>query len=496
MSDQEIAILIKAVDEATTTLKNIEKSIDNTAKSSEKANERLSSSFTQVQGAMLNLGQVAQGVHNIFEIQENSTRRLENAQDRLENASIRLKQANQALIDTNQKLLDIEKKHERDSLSLERAQLNLESAFNGVNEAIQKYGENSLEARQAVLRYKEAQMDLTDAQKLGEQKSKELAQAQQELKDKQDAIVISSNNLDRAQRQLDKTIQDLKWSYLDMGMQVLSVAGNIAVLSNALRTSSMASSLTSSSMGLAGLGGSLSALGPYALAAGIALGGLYLVMKTAPVKETTENFDKVKESVDALRNSANLADQAIGKLLEQEARLQDFYVNQGYSKSGPGMTMSGEELMSEESKTKLKGIQAITTSYFTRSIVGGKSEFERSIELANTAANNTFPNLDRQLIVTKDNVDKLGTYIGSDKKGSFPIVYSLGLASEAWNNMTELSIGDIGKIIESINSIPTEYVTVHRIVTVYGNDSSVKGGAVKAQATFGGGGFGGKGAGR
>ena len=255
--DEEITILIRAVDNASGTLKNIENSVKTTADKSSEANEKLGNSFTKVQGAMLNLGQIAQGVHNIFEIQENSTRRLENA-------TLRLQQANQSLADAEQKVDDIEKSHSRDGLTLEKTQISLEEAQKNFTETLNKYGATSLETRKANLQLQEAQANLTDAQDLGNQKAKELTKAQEDLKNKQDAVTIASNNVDRAQRQLDKTIDDAKWAYVDMGMQLLSTIGNLGTFVNSMKEVTVASKVMA---GVGGLGGVTAFLGgPWGLA--------------------------------------------------------------------------------------------------------------------------------------------------------------------------------------------------------------------------------------
>jgi exonuclease VII small subunit len=184
MADSEIQIVIKAIDEASATLKKIEGTVASSNKSIQKTTENTGNAFTRTQGALLQLGQAAQSVHNIFETWQRRTIMVENAQDRLENATLRLKQANEDLVQATSKLIDIEKKHERDNLRLEDAQLSLEEAQLDLNDAINQYGKNSLEARRASLNLKNAQLDLADAQKLGTQKSEELATAQEDLRER------------------------------------------------------------------------------------------------------------------------------------------------------------------------------------------------------------------------------------------------------------------------------------------------------------------------
>lgn len=60
----------------------------------------------------------------------------------------------------------------------------------------------------------------------------------------------------------------------------------------------------------------------------------------------------------------------------------------------------------------------------------------------------------------------LGFYVGSPTKGSYPIVYSLIQAQLQWVNMSAIAVSEIEKVINKLNQIPREIVTVHRIVTV------------------------------
>lgn len=221
MAEAELQVLIKAVDEMSGTLKRIE---NNTSK----ATTSLQNSFRSTQGAMLNLGQAALGVKNIFDIQENATRNLENATDRLENAKLRLKQATNDLEQAEKDLTDIQENQGKATLQLERAQLNLEDAQKAATFAINFYGKESRQAKEATIALKEAQFDLRDSQRAVRKESEDLAQAQQNIIDKQDAVQISTNNMERSQRALQKVINDNRFAFLNMGVQALAVAGNFA----------------------------------------------------------------------------------------------------------------------------------------------------------------------------------------------------------------------------------------------------------------------------
>ena len=55
---------------------------------------------------------------------------------------------------------------------------------------------------------------------------------------------------------------------------------------------------------------------------------------------------------------------------------------------------------------------------------------------------------------------------GSEKK-SYPMVWALNQVSDAWDMMAMVAINNIKLIIQDLNKIPREIVTIHRIITVY-----------------------------
>jgi methyl-accepting chemotaxis protein len=93
MADAEIAILIKAVDEATATLKKIEGQVEDTNKNIQKQTEETSKTFDKQMGSILVLGQAASSVDRIFDSYENMQLRVENATDRVANAQDNLRNA-------------------------------------------------------------------------------------------------------------------------------------------------------------------------------------------------------------------------------------------------------------------------------------------------------------------------------------------------------------------------------------------------------------------
>lgn len=346
MPDEEITILIRAVDDATQTLKRIETNLVSSGKNIQKTTENTGNSFTKTQGALLQLGQVAQSVHNIWETYESSQRMVANAQDRVENATIRLKNAQEELTNATRKLVDIEEKHARDELTLERAKISLKKATDNLKEAISDYGKDSLQAREATLDLKEAQMDLSDAQKLGAKKSQELSDASKDLQTKQENLKISQNALDIAQRRLEKTTNDVTWAYVSMGTQMLilvgqvpSIVSTLGGLSSVLGTGGVAGAASSaaSALGLGKLGlvGSLGALGGIGL---MAAGGILAI--PAIIDEMTAAADRAAIAMSKLNMQFGAPNPAQGGT--QAGFIQQPTYNLGPGEfAGPGGTALG-----------------------------------------------------------------------------------------------------------------------------------------------------------
>ena len=361
MADSEIQILIKAVDQVTATMKGIESSLKTSNSNVQKSNQSLSDSFSKVQGAMLNLGQIAQGIHSIFETQERVTRNLENSQDRLQNAELRLSQATETLALAQQKLSDIEENHAKDSITLERAQFKLTDAQKELKVYTDRLAEGvtfgekkQREYEEAILNVKEAQIDLTDAQNLGTKKAQELVEAAKSLKANQDAVTIANNQVERAERALAKTTEDAKWAYLDMGVQALSAAGNVGVFINTLSKTSAITTMTTE----AGLLTSAIGIGGLAATAGVAgaMLGLYLVLNglDKPAREANKVIEDQIAMYEALKLSVNYATGQILELMIMEERQKQYKAG----KWSPKLTMQnvGVPTLPAELQAQMKTI--------------------------------------------------------------------------------------------------------------------------------------------
>ena len=64
----------------------------------------------------------------------------------------------------------------------------------------------------------------------------------------------------------------------------------------------------------------------------------------------------------------------------------------------------------------------------------------------------------------------VGFAIGSETKGSYPMVWALGKASAKWGTMAKASQTAVSSIITKLAQIPKEIVTIHKIKTVYSSD--------------------------
>jgi hypothetical protein len=139
MAENEIQILIKAVDEATEVLKNIEKQVQTTGKNVEKTTKNTSKAFTKQTDSLLALGNAASSVDNIFDSYQNLQLRLENAservagaQDRLSDAQYRLYQVQNNANSSAEDLAKAQRDVESSTRSLTIAQNNQERANNAV----------------------------------------------------------------------------------------------------------------------------------------------------------------------------------------------------------------------------------------------------------------------------------------------------------------------------------------------------------------------------
>jgi hypothetical protein len=224
MTDAQVEILIKAVDEASAKIDKVQKNVESANKKIEKSNAGAVASWGKTISTLQTLGNVANGIHNIFEIQEARTRNLENATDRLENATLRLKDAK----------LSLKRATEDVAISQKQIQLDMDIANRKRKEAIKVLEALKRAGDTTSDRYLET-MDMVRQLDIDIAKGKnDLVRINEDLKSKEEDVTIATNNQERAQRSLEKTIGDNRWALVNMGTQALSVVASIGTLTTAM----------------------------------------------------------------------------------------------------------------------------------------------------------------------------------------------------------------------------------------------------------------------
>ena len=293
---EEIAIIIKAVDEVSVKLDKIQKTISGFSKQSVKQTEAVSNSFEKNITTLLALGNAANTVDNIFSSLTNLQLRLENATERVANAQDRL-------TDAYRKLHDVQTQGNNDAVILERSQLNLEKATSRLRVAIMKYGENSIEAREATIDLKDAQFDLSEAHKLGKKRADEVTRAQEDIERATRGLTIAENNLARTQNMVIGT-------YINVGLQVLT-------LTQSMRT--MIKTIDLAAISARGLQLSMVPLGIALLAVGTILG----VTLLSSTKDMTGATNDLNSSVMGFGNSVSDATTSLYNLNSAEKVIDD-----------------------------------------------------------------------------------------------------------------------------------------------------------------------------
>lgn len=125
-TDDEVRILIKAVDEATATIERIEKKLDASNKMMQKSSENTAEAFDKQMGSLIVLGQAAGNVDRIFDSYNNMQLRLENSSERVANAQDRLRKA-------QYNLTKVQKDTTATAEDLAEAQADVESASRSLN---------------------------------------------------------------------------------------------------------------------------------------------------------------------------------------------------------------------------------------------------------------------------------------------------------------------------------------------------------------------------
>ena len=125
MAQSEIAVLIRAVDEVSATVKNIEKNLGGMQEEVRKQTVATSQTFDKQMGSLLVLGNAASRVDSIFSSYQNLQLRLANASERVENAQ-------DHLADTQRNLERLQKSGVATAEQLYDANLAVERASRGL----------------------------------------------------------------------------------------------------------------------------------------------------------------------------------------------------------------------------------------------------------------------------------------------------------------------------------------------------------------------------
>jgi hypothetical protein len=301
LADSEISILIKAVDEATATIKKVESTIENSNKNIQKQTLKTTDAFSGQIKTLMALGNIASGVDNIFSSYTNLQLRLENATERVTGAQERLIAAEEKLRDVQQGnkriLMDLEKLNLEESRTISKLEKDKRSLANMekgiVLPTTQRYRDLLQEVQDEELKLKDIQLTISEKR---QKQNQDLVTAQRDVEAANRSLTISENNLARANNQVIGT-------YINMGTQALSVVASL----NMLRSTAI---LTTGSMGglttAIGIGG-LAATG----GAAAALVGLIAVMYL-----TQEVGIQHEKELEAIRVKYNLVTESAKKTAE------------------------------------------------------------------------------------------------------------------------------------------------------------------------------------
>jgi exonuclease VII small subunit len=373
----------------------------------------------------------------------------------------------------------------RTEINLEEAQLNLQKATINLQQSIEEYGAGSIEAQQASIDLENAQLDLieaqkeyarrndistdaslklqvaqkglTDANQLGTQKTQELAAASEELQKKQDNVNITQNQVDIATRKLNQALDNQKWMYVDMGVQIgqlaLSIPSFIIILQNlgiGFGGVTAAGGVASAALGGAETG---------AIAAGAAAGGLTVAMTALTVAIIAVPFVAKSQEMFA---AAKAYDSFSGAVDTTTASLVDLD-EQMRATTGMGGTRQTTvepnkmpELGNFNPETGLfdkitetpekKGWWA---TWWSEGLAGVIKKFGETKKEADI----TYKSIIDWNNVTISKLNETGFMLASSTPGSFPIVYSLIQADKQWAIFSVNAINYNSTMNASINSI-------------------------------------------
>lgn len=323
MADQEIQILIKAIDETTKTLENIEGQMMNLNQSIQKQTKKTSDVFDKQMGSLIVLGQAAGRVESIQSSYVNLQLRLENAGEKLANAQDRLRNA---------------------------------------------------------------QYKLTKVQKDTSSSAEDLANAQQEVESASRGLTISQNNLARAHNQVLGT-------YINIGVQTLSLIRSMPLLIAEVRNLTIASAAFIATP-----------IGAALMAVGLVVGGVTLAYnhynnELKAVETANASFVDSQQAVIAsfkdandMTNNYNQALQETYDLLtgflapQSEKEAQALYDIAAAKDTAAQAYLNGDYGIQESATNRAKYLQRQYDAEFgsARDLFNAKKELENAASLATT----------------------------------------------------------------------------------------------------------------
>ena len=320
MADEQITILIKAVDEMSAVVKKIEGNIEDLNSKTLKQNETTTQSFQNQVRTLLVLGNVASSVDRIFSSYQNLQLRLENATERVTSAQERL-------ISAQEKLLDVQRSAQRLAIDLEKLSIkerDSKKKLTKLNETLadmirrhvlpssKRYKETLQEIQDEELNLKEIKLDSKQAQ---EKNAQDIVTAKRQIEMSTRSLTIAENNLERANNQVIGT-------YINMGTSALSAVSSLAQLGNVATT---ATGSMGGLMGIIGIGGLGATLG----VAGAMVGLLYVLAKYSEDKTFTETTKQHVADLELLKQKASETEKAFIDLIIQTQKLEDIQAKAG-----------------------------------------------------------------------------------------------------------------------------------------------------------------------
>jgi len=420
MPENEIQILITAVDNVTAKMKDIESKLDKSNQNIENSNKKLGNSFNEQIKTLIAVGNIAQGLHNIWETYERVQRNVENANDRLENATIRLKRAQEDLNQVNKDAVQNQLNLEEATIMNRRAQEELKYFTDRLATGVSFTGEKLRDYEDAQIKAKQASIDLANAQA-------DVTDEARKLKDAQDSVTMAQNGVDKATRGVQKATDDARWAYLDMGLQAGLLTANIVTLAEKFGILKMAGiGATTAEIGAMGATAARTATAVTGVLA--AIYGFGAAMVALVTLGTAGYVNQLAAEAQAYDTLGGAVDTTRIKMIDLDQKMKETTGMGGTRQVGMTINPANEAIFGK----------------------GGQAQF----------------NKDNNITGGEDSGKEGG--IWGWIKGLFTAQKKTEELSVAYDKMSTQSVNDVNKIIVKLDEIPKDVYTYHHIITVYG----------------------------